>query len=78
MNTNPPSSFAQEGDLSVQRPLGGLSHVRGAPVPELVNETIGGLLDRTVYAYGDHSTFVFVRFAQIGIASPRGFCNQWH
>lgn len=61
MNSNPSFISAQTADSSAQLPLQGLSHVRGASVPELVNETIGGLLDHAVNAYGDHSAFVFVQ-----------------
>ncbi|MCW5261341.1 AMP-binding protein [Verminephrobacter eiseniae] len=58
MSRNPFSSI--EVDISAQRPLRGLSHVRGATVPDLVTETIGGLLDRAVETHGAQPAFVFV------------------
>ena len=60
MNQNPFSSFSSSVDLAAQRPIRGLSHVRGRTEPELVSHTVGALLDRAVAAHGDRPAFVFV------------------
>lgn len=59
MNSNPFSSFTGGASLS-QRPLAGLSHVKGATQPELSRLTIGELLDQAVASHGDREAFVFL------------------
>jgi len=57
---NPFSSFTTRSDIAAQRPVGGLSHVRGLPMPELSTDTIGDLLNTAVQKGGEREAFVFV------------------
>jgi len=61
---NPFSSFAPSEDIAAQRPLDGLSHVRGASTPALFELTIGALLDRAVERHGDREACVFAAHGQ--------------
>ena len=58
--TNPFSSFTSLADAAAQRPVGGLSHVKGLTTPALLTDTIGQLLDKAVQSSGDREAFVFV------------------
>ena len=58
---NPFSSFSSSEDVTAQRPLRGLSHVRGTGSPELTEQTIASLLEQTVQTHGDHSAFIFLQ-----------------
>lgn len=60
MSGNPFSSFTTRSDIAAQRPIGGLSHVKGLSTPELSNDTIGDLLDKTVHTWGNREAFVFL------------------
>ena len=60
MNANPFSSFPSAGDAGAQRPVHGLSHVRGATTVPLVDWTIDALLRRAVDEHGEREAFVFV------------------
>ena len=60
MSSNLSSSFTDPADGAAQRPLGGLSHVKGLSTPALLTDTIGQLLDKAVQAGGDREAFVFV------------------
>lgn len=60
MSGNPFSSFKARSDIAAQRPIAGLSHVKGVSTPELSNETIGELLDKAVQNWGDREAFVFL------------------
>lgn len=60
MSGNPFSSFTTRSDVAAQRPIGGLSHVKGLSTPELSNDTIGDLLDRAVQTWGHREAFVFL------------------
>jgi fatty-acyl-CoA synthase len=59
LSSNPFSSFTGGASLS-QRPLAGLSHVKGATQPELSRLTIGELLDQAVASHADREAFVFL------------------
>lgn len=56
---NPFSSFPASQDIAAQRPVGGVSHVRGAASPPLLDLTIGALLDRAVALHGQRDACVF-------------------
>ena len=60
MRSNPFSSFQSGADAVSRRPIGGSAHVKGPTTPELVEQTIGQLLDATVAAHGERDAFVFV------------------
>jgi len=60
VRSNPFSSFQSGADAVARRPIGGSAHVKGPTSPELVDQTIGQLLDATVAAHGDRDAFVFV------------------
>ena len=60
MSVNPFSSFTTRSDVAAQRPIGGLSHVKGLSTPELSDDTIGDLLDRAVQTWGHREAFVFL------------------
>lgn len=60
MSGNPFSSFTTRSDIAAQRPIGGLSHVKGLSTPELSNDTIGDLLDKAVHTWGNREAFVFL------------------
>ena len=60
MSSNLSSSFTDPAGGAAQRPLGGLSHVKGLLTPALLTDTIGQLLDKAVQAGGDREAFVFV------------------
>ena len=57
---NPFSSFPDAADIAAQRPLGGVSHVRGAMQPPLEDLTIGALLDSVAERHGTRPACVFV------------------
>ena len=59
MHRNPFSSFAAQADIGVQRPLAGVSLVRGATEPPLLDTTIGALLERTAQQHPDGVACVF-------------------
>ncbi len=60
MRSNPFSSFQSGADAVSRRPIGGSARVKGPTTPELVDLTIGQLLDATVASDGDRDAFVFV------------------
>jgi fatty-acyl-CoA synthase len=60
VSVNPFSSFTTRSDVAAQRPIGGLSHVKGLSTPELSNDTIGDLLDKAVQTWGNREAFVFL------------------
>jgi len=60
VRTNPFTSFQSGADAVSRRPIGGSAHVKGPSTPELVDLTIGQLLDATVDAHGERDAFVFV------------------
>jgi fatty-acyl-CoA synthase len=53
------SSFASAADIAAQRPLGGVSQVRGASEPPLLALTIGALLDQTAERWPEQPACVF-------------------
>ena len=58
--TPPSSSVTSQANAAAQRPIGGVSHVKGLSTPALVTDTIGQLLDKAVQSSGDREAFVFV------------------
>jgi len=60
VSVNPFSSFTTRSDVAAQRPIGGLSHVKGLSTPALSDDTIGELLDRAVQNWGHREAFVFL------------------
>ena len=60
MRDDPFSSFQSDANAVSRRPLGGAAHVKGPATPELVDLTIGQLLDATVASHGERDAFVFV------------------
>ena len=60
MSSDLSSSFTARADGAAQRPLGGLSHVKGLSTPALLTDTIGQLLDKAVQVGGEHEAFIFV------------------
>jgi len=57
---DPFSSSQSDANAVSRRPLGGAAHVKGPATPELVDLTIGQLLDATVASHGERDAFVFV------------------
>ena len=60
MRDDPFSSSQSDANAVSRRPLGGAAHVKGPATPELVDLTIGQLLDATVASHGERDAFVFV------------------
>jgi fatty-acyl-CoA synthase len=60
VSRNPFSSFTTSSNIAAQRPLDGLSHVKGLSTPGLSTETIGELLGEAVQKGGDREAFVFL------------------